>query len=240
MILGPSTRPNASVYPTARWTTTATTPATYSWTRSHSRRRFMGLKISWNSISRVFSLCKKKNKQKAVLLLILLLLLSCCVNKQLYCLLKENKNTTTTKGFLSHDVYCCFFRKKKKKRFSKNFHTLPFFPWEFIDYYLSFKYCFLKNWTNKLKKNNSVLTMMAIYDCWHCSWKYRENRISTTHCAVDAWEKKPKMFLLRNWIKKSVVVEEHAQWAKIWRKVEFRDMLQTPKTKKINIFWNLF
>ena len=81
-------------------------------------------------------------------------------------------------------------RKRKKKNFQKNFHTLPFFPWEFIDYYLSFKYCFLKNWTNKLKKNNSVLTMMAIYDCWHCSWKYRENRISTTHIVLLMLEKK--------------------------------------------------
>ena len=95
-----------------------------------------------------------------------------------------------------------FQEEKEKKNFQKNFHTLPFFPWEFIDYYLSFKYCFLKNWTNKLKKNNSVLTMMAIYDCWHCSWKYRENRISTTHIVLLMLEKKkPKIFLLRNWKK---------------------------------------
>ena len=115
-----------------------------------------------------------------------------------------------------------FQEEKEKKDFQKNFHTLPFFPWEFIDYYLSFKYCFLKNWTNKLKKNNSVLTMMAICDCcWHCSWKYRENRISTTHIVLLMLEKKNLKCSFSEIEKKSVVVEEHAQWAKIWRIVEF-------------------
>jgi len=35
--------------------------------------------------------------------------------------------------------------------------------------------------------------------------------------------------------KKSVVVEEHAQWAKIGKKVEFREMLQQ-RLKRNNIF----
>ena len=133
--------------------------------------------------------------------------------KQTAILPAERKTKTLLQPKASYRMMfiAVFSGRKRKKRFSKNFHTLPFFPWEFIDYYLSFKYCFLKNWTNKLKKNNSVLTMMAIYDCWHCSWKYRENRISTTHIVLLMLEKKNLKCSFSEIEKKSVVVEEHAQ-----------------------------